>query len=93
MNFIFALVLSGFSLHAAAQHVPAADAAAIKAVIAEQIEAFRRDDGPRAFSLATPAIRLRFGTPETFLYPMQRQPDGTWRIGGCQLARVPGRET
>jgi len=26
------------------------------------------------------------------LYPMQRQPDGTWRTNGCQLARVPGQQ-
>ncbi len=26
------------------------------------------------------------------IYPMQRQPDGTWRTNGCQLARVPGQQ-
>ncbi len=26
------------------------------------------------------------------LYPMQRQPDGTWRTNGCQLARLPGQQ-
>jgi len=26
-------------------------------------------------------------------YVMQRQPDGNWRIGGCQLARLTERET
>ena len=26
------------------------------------------------------------------LYPMQRQADGGWRINGCQLARLAGRE-
>ena len=26
------------------------------------------------------------------LYPMQRQPDGSWRTNGCQLARVPGQQ-
>jgi hypothetical protein len=138
MKLLLALALSVFSLQAAAQPISAADAAAIKAVITEQIDAFRRDDGARAFSLAAPGIRLRFGTPEVFmdmvkngypavyrpasvafdapelydgsviqavrltdaqgrawiaLYPMERQPDGTWRIAGCQLARVPGRET
>jgi hypothetical protein len=24
------------------------------------------------------------------LYPMERQPDGAWRINGCQLVRLPG---
>ena len=27
------------------------------------------------------------------LYAMERQPDGSWRINGCQLARLTGRET
>jgi hypothetical protein len=27
------------------------------------------------------------------LYPMQRQSDGSWRIDGCQLGRLQGRET
>ena len=27
------------------------------------------------------------------IYPMARQPDGSWRINGCHLARLPARET
>ena len=27
------------------------------------------------------------------LYAMERQPDGSWRINGCQLARLAERET
>ena len=27
------------------------------------------------------------------IYPMQRQPDGSWRTDGCQLARLAGTET
>ena len=27
------------------------------------------------------------------IYPMAKQPDGTWRINGCHLARLPARET
>jgi len=27
------------------------------------------------------------------VYPMQRQPDGSWRTNGCQLARLAGTET
>ena len=26
------------------------------------------------------------------LYPMQRQPDGSWRTNGCQLSRIPGQQ-
>ncbi|MGQ0651448.1 MAG: DUF4864 domain-containing protein [Betaproteobacteria bacterium] len=138
MRFLLALALVLAIPAVSAQGVFAHDAAAIKAVITEQIEAFKRDDGAHAFSLATPGIRQRFGTPEVFLemvrsgypvvyrpgsvrfdypevhdgtviqavrltdaegrawlalYPMERQPDGAWRINGCQLARLPGRET
>src|SRR5205085_3973530 len=123
---------------ALADEVTRGDAATIRAVISEQLDAFRRDDGPRAFSLATAGIRAQFGTPEAFmqmvrsgypvvyrprsvsfetpelidgtviqpvrmtdeagrawlaLYPMKREADGTWRTDGCQLGRLPGRET
>jgi hypothetical protein len=27
------------------------------------------------------------------IYPMQRQPDGSWRTNGCQLVRFAGTET
>jgi len=27
------------------------------------------------------------------IYPMARQPDGSWRINGCHLAPLPARET
>jgi hypothetical protein len=126
------------SIPLAAQEIAREDAAAIRSVITEQIDAFKRDDGEKAFSLATAGIRARFGSPEVFMemvrtgypvvyrpasvrfeaprvieggvyqsvrmtdhegqawlaiYPMQRQPDGSWRIDGCQLARLKGRET
>jgi hypothetical protein len=29
------------------------------------------------------------GVPVIARYPMQRQPDGSWRIDGCVLERVP----
>jgi uncharacterized protein DUF4864 len=120
------------------QSVSPADARAVRAVIEAQLEAFRRDDAPRAFSYAAPGIRDSFGTPEKFMamvreqyavvyrprsvsfeeplmagedlvqpvrmtdgygrawmaiYPMAKQPDGSWRINGCHLARLPARET
>jgi Domain of unknown function (DUF4864) len=131
-----ALCLSGFSAASSAADVSTADANAIRAVISEQLDAFARDDGPRAFALATSGIRERFGSPEIFMdmvrtsypvvyrpksvefekavvvdgeviqpvrmtdadgeswiafYPMQRRPDGRWRINGCQLERLRGQ--
>ena len=132
------LLLFAFAVSLPAEEVSREDALAIHAVIAEQLDAFAKDDAPRAFSLATAGIRARFGTPEVFmdmvrtayavvyrpktvqfekpeivdgeliqpvkmtdaeghawiaLYPVQRQSDGAWRINGCQIARLPGRET
>jgi len=49
------------------------DTAAIRAVISEQLDAFARDDGPRAFSLATAGIRAQFGTPEVFMEMVKSQ--------------------
>ena len=124
-------------LAAPAQDVSPADAQAVRAVIEAQLDAFRHDDAARAFSLATPGIRMTFGSAENFLamvrasyavvyrpkdvifepsriiegqvvqpvrltdsdgrswialYPMQRQPDGSWRTNGCQLSRLSGTQ-
>ena len=43
------------------------EARAIRAVIQSQLEAFRRDDGAAAFAHASPGIRDRFGSAETFM--------------------------
>lgn len=136
-SFLRGLFLVAFAASLPAAELSGQDALAIRAVIAEQLDAFAQDDAPRAFSLATPGIRAQFGTPEAFiemvrtgypvvyrpksvqfeepviaggeviqpvrmidsegrawlaLYPMQRQPDGAWRINGCQLGRLGGRE-
>jgi hypothetical protein len=135
--FLLALILFGTSAALPAAEVSPRDALAIRAVIADQLDAFTHDDAPRAFSLAATGIRAQFGTPEAFmnmvrsaypviyrrksvqfeqpeavegeviqpvrmtdaegrawiaLYPMQRQANGGWRINGCQLAKLPGRE-
>lgn len=133
-----ALLLAVASLPVAAQSaVSPEDARAVREVIEAQIDAFRKDDAARAFSLATPGIREKFGSPENFMdmvrssyavvyrptsvafeapvaidgrivqpvsmtdaegrawlavYPMQRQPDGSWRTDGCQLGRLNGQQ-
>jgi hypothetical protein len=111
-----------------------ADATAIREVIQNQIEAFLRDDGAKAFGYASPMIQEKFGDPSNFMnmvrsgypqvyrpktvefeelsveevgpvqnvlvvgpdgipvlaiYLMQRQPDGSWRINGVYLTRIP----
>ena len=40
-------------------------------------------------------VRLTDGEGRAWiaLYPMQRQPDGSWRTNGCQLGRLAGQAT
>jgi hypothetical protein len=45
---------------------------AIQGVIGQQLDAFRYDDGERAFALASPGIQAMFGDPETFLRMVAR---------------------
>lgn len=72
---ILSLVIA-FGLAGAAR----ADGAAMRSVISDQIEAFLAKDPKRAFDYASPFIRRKFGTPETFGdmvrngYPMVWQP-------------------
>jgi hypothetical protein len=128
------LLFATFSAQAQtpATDIAAADRAAIRQIIGDQIAAFRRDDGPGAFAFASPTIQGMFGTPDIFMdmvrngyqpvyrpqsvsftdlvyidarltqlvdivgpdgvpvvaaYSLEQQPDGTWRISGCQILR------
>jgi|KBSMisStaDraftv2_1062788.scaffolds.fasta_scaffold169466_1 hypothetical protein len=75
-----ALYLFGASTAVPAADMSDHDAVAIRAVIAEQLDAFARDDAPRAFALATTGIQAQFGTPERFInmvrsaYPVVYRP-------------------
>ena len=64
---LLALLLFGTSTVLPAAEVGPQDALAIRAVIADQLDAFTHDDAPRAFSLATSGIRAQFSTPEGFI--------------------------
>ena len=55
-------------LGTAGAQLPPADAQAIRGVVSDQLEAFGRDDAERAFSLATDAIRARFGSAAEFIH-------------------------
>lgn len=61
------LLLAGWA-HA---EVPAAERQAIEAVIAAQIEAFRGDDGARAFAFASDDLQSMFGSAERFMGMVQ----------------------
>ena len=45
--------------------------------------------------LVVQPVRFTDSEGHTWLavYPMERQPDGGWRINGCQLGRLEGTET
>jgi hypothetical protein len=60
-------LMVAFAGNARAQEPTAADRAAIRNVIQQQIEAFRRDDGEAAFGFASPAIRSMFGVSDVFM--------------------------
>lgn len=60
----------GFSLIAVllkTRQMQMTDRAAIRSVIERQIQAFQKDDAEEAFTLASPGIQEKFGTPETFM--------------------------
>jgi ketosteroid isomerase-like protein len=138
---VAAIALLGGAAGASADqpaNLSAADSAAIHAVIASQIEAFRHDDANAAFDAAAPNIHARFGTAEQFLdvvrrmyqpvyrprdyrfgetvtdggeliqkvevigpdgtaatarYAMEKQPDGSWKISGCELTLSERQDT
>jgi hypothetical protein len=63
----FALALSWLAGPLHAEGVNAADRAAIRAVVEDQLAAFQRDDGAAAFAFASPGIQAEFGTVENFM--------------------------
>lgn len=64
--FLLALGLAS-NVVRAAEPPGEADSIAIRAVIDNQIAAFRRDDGEAAFSYAAPMIQRMFGTVDNFM--------------------------
>jgi hypothetical protein len=64
---ILLVLLAGSPPAAADGRVTGSDLLEIRAVIHRQIDAFRRDDAPGAFALASPGVQQAFGTPQRFL--------------------------
>jgi len=81
---LFALFLLASAASLAAE-VSREDAAAIRKVISDQLEAFAHDDGPRAFSLATAGIQATFGTPEAFMEMVRTQYPVVYRPKSVQF--------
>ena len=64
---LFVLAVASGARAEPASSLTEADRSAIRGVIEAQIAAFRADDGPTAFSFASPSIQHQFGDPATFL--------------------------
>ncbi|HUA51141.1 MAG TPA: DUF4864 domain-containing protein [Candidatus Sulfotelmatobacter sp.] len=81
---------------APATDVGAADRAAIRRVIGDQMAAFRRDDATAAFGFATQEIRDQFGSPERFLAMVREGYQAVYRPSDVHfgaLVRIDGRLT
>jgi hypothetical protein len=117
------------------QTIPPSEVSAVQAVIRQQLAAFKKDNAPAAFALASPSVRAQFESPARFIqmvrsqyptvyrptrfdfgepltfqdqpaqqvlfqdaagalhlgiYPMEKQPDGSWRINGCFMVPLAG---
>ncbi len=66
--------------------------AAVRAVIAAQIEAFKVDDFERAFSYASPGIRRMFGTPDRFGQMVRDGYPMVWRPGEVRFSDLSRRD-
>jgi hypothetical protein len=81
---------------APADDIAAADRATIKAVIGDQMAAFRRDDAAAAFGFAAPNIQNMFGTPERFMTMVRDGYQAVYRpseVSFGALVRIDGRLT
>ena len=64
---IAALLLCIFALTARADDLSSVDRAQFQAIIGDQIEAFRADDGEKAYGFAAPTIHQIFPTVDVFM--------------------------
>lgn len=75
-----------------AEPMPAADAAAIQAVIQGQMDAFRVDDWQRAFGYAAPAVQTKFVSPEIFSQMVRSGYQPVYRPKGVEFREVKASE-
>lgn len=77
---------------ARAQEVSAADRTAIQGVISRQMQAFQHDDGPGAFSYASPSIQEQFGTPGHFLDMVRQSYPSVYRPRSVEFSELLVRD-
>jgi hypothetical protein len=81
---ILSLALPG-AARAGDAPVGAADTAAIRAVISDQLGAFLRDDGAGAFADASPTIQQVFHDPDTFMEMVRTGYQSVYRARGVEF--------
>ncbi len=72
LMFLISIVPAVGQAQAPALDVREGDRAAIRAVIGDQIAAFRRDDAAAAYAFASPSIQRQFAAPDIFLEMVRR---------------------
>lgn len=88
MLMLVAMVAGGTIAAAAQDQVSNADRAKIRAVVEGQLQAFRVDDGARAFSYASPDIQAMFQTPDRFMRMVRSGYEPVYRPRQVQFGRV-----
>ncbi len=86
----FSMVPSAQRQAAAVDAAAEADRMAIRAVIADQIDAFRSGDAVRAFAHAAPAIQRRFGDPQNFVRMVRAAFRPVYRPQSVRFAALDG---
>lgn len=64
---LFAALLAILVAMPASAEVAAADRATLQGMVESQIDAFRRDDGARAYAFASPSIQMLYQSPDMFM--------------------------
>jgi Domain of unknown function (DUF4864) len=89
------LIWIGLAGASPAQDIGKTDAAEFQRIISSQIEAFKTDDGPTAYSFAAPNVQMIFPSSESFMmmvrqgYPQVYRPQ-SYKFTGAMLD-VAGR--
>lgn len=60
----------------------------VRAIITDQVEAFRRDDNTKAFSFASPSIQQQFGSPDIFAKMVQGSYAAVYRPRSFDFRRL-----
>jgi len=71
-----------------AESLSSADKSAFQSIISGQIDAFRAEDGPKAYSYAAPMIRQIFPTPDVFMDMVRRGYQPVYRPQSFQFGEA-----